>query len=440
MSKLKLVSLLVAVAVGFVVSAYGISYAIAARDAAAVVPAPVQVTGSSTRAPDADTQIAFWSMRVAERTNAYLDLTLLGQAFARKARESSDIGYYERAQRALRQALRINPEHVPAAATLSTVLYSMHDFNQALATARPVAGHPHGLQALATVGDAHFALGQYDRAQDAYARLVRRSPSPAGHTRMAFLAELRGKTDGALAFSGRAAALAREFGDYGESLAWYELQRGELAYRAGRLGLAESHYRAALELFGDYPPGLAGLAKAKAARGDYASSIELYERATAIAPQPDLLAALGEVYAAAGNDEKASEQFATVRVLGKLASSNRQVHNRQLAIFYADQGIRLAESRRLALAELRVRRDVYGFDAAAWALARSGRCAQALSLSRKSLRLGTKDALLYFHRGYAEGCAGHRGAMRTWYARALELNPSFSIRWAPVARAALTGS
>nr|MBA3401325.1 hypothetical protein [Actinomycetota bacterium] len=45
--------------------------------------------------------------------------------------------------------------------------------------------------------------------------------------------------------------------------------------------------------------------------------------------------------------------------------------------------------------------------------------------------------LLYFHRGYAEGCAGNRDAMRAWYERALALNPEFSIRWAPVARAAL---
>ncbi len=83
------------------------------------------------------------------------------------------------------------------------------------------------------------------------------------------------------------------------------------------------------------------------------------------------------------------------------------------------------------------RPSVYGDDALAWALARAGRCREALTLARSALRLDTKDALLYFHRGYAEGCAGDRDAMRSWYERALELNPEFSIRWAPVARAAL---
>ena len=53
----------------------------------------------------------------------------------------------------------------------------------------------------------------------------------------------------------------------------------------------------------------------------------------------------------------------------------------------------------------------------------AGRCAEAFPLARRALRLGTKDPLLYFHRGYAEGCAGDRAAMRDWYRRALELEP-----------------
>ncbi len=166
-------------------------------------------------------------------------------------------------------------------------------------------------------------------------------------------------------------------------------------------------------------------------------AIELYRRLTAIAPQPDYLAALGGAHAAAGDAASAREQYATVEVIARLGSVNRQAYNRQLALFYADRGERLDEARRLALAELEVRKDVYGYDAAAWSLARSGRCADALPLARRALRLGTRDALLFFHRGYAEGCAGNRAAMRDWYARALALNPAFSIRWAPVARAAL---
>jgi hypothetical protein len=53
------------------------------------------------------------------------------------------------------------------------------------------------------------------------------------------------------------------------------------------------------------------------------------------------------------------------------------------------------------------------------------------------MRLGTQDALLFFHRGYAAGCAGDRPAMRAWYRKALDLSQHFSVRWAPVASEAL---
>jgi regulator of sirC expression with transglutaminase-like and TPR domain len=70
----------------------------------------------------------------------------------------------------------------------------------------------------------------------------------------------------------------------------------------------------------------------------------------------------------------------------------------------------------------------------AWALARTGHCDEALGYSRRALRLGTQDALKFFHRGMIERCLGHQTASRNWLRRALALNPRFSILWAPVAR------
>ena len=107
------------------------------------------------------------------------------------------------------------------------------------------------------------------------------------------------------------------------------------------------------------------------------------------------------------------------------------------AVYRADQRIRPAETVRLARRAREARPSIYGDDAFAWALARAGLCAEALPFAERALRLGTKDPLLYFHRGYAEGCAGDRSAMLEWYTRALESNPGFSVLWAPVARAAL---
>jgi hypothetical protein len=44
---------------------------------------------------------------------------------------------------------------------------------------------------------------------------------------------------------------------------------------------------------------------------------------------------------------------------------------------------------------------------------------------------------MFFHRGSIERCLGHPAAARAWFRRALELNPSFSLLHAPIAREAL---
>ena len=103
----------------------------------------------------------------------------------------------------------------------------------------------------------------------------------------------------------------------------------------------------------------------------------------------------------------------------------------------ADGLVRPDETVELARRARAARPSIYGDDALAWALARAGRCAEAIPLAKRALRLGTEDGLLHFHLGYAQGCAGDEAAMRESYGRALALNPAFSIRWAPVARAAL---
>jgi tetratricopeptide (TPR) repeat protein len=436
MTTVKLMSLFVAIAVGFVISAYGVAYLVASSRSASPI-AGGSPAATETDAPTAGTQIAFWSKRVAGRPRAYLELTLLGQAFASKARETSDAGYYLRAEVALKRALRANPKHVPAAVALSSVLLATHDFQGALATARRVVDHPHGVQALATAGDALLALGRYSEGQAAYARLLEWSPTAAAYSRLAVLADLRGKPDEALRSLEQAERLAVESGDYGESLAWYAFQQGEVAFRAGKIEQAESQYRSALRTFPGYPLALGGLGKTRAAEGEIGAGISIYRRLAEIAPQPDYLATLGDLYANVGDGGAAREHYDTIGVVARLARATGRLYDRQVAISYADRGVNLGAARRLSLGELRVRKDVHGFDAAAWSLARSGRCDEALPLARRALRLGTKDALLYFHRGYAEGCAGNAAARRAWYGRALDLNQHFSIRWAPVARAAL---
>ena len=80
------------------------------------------------------------------------------------------------------------------------------------------------------------------------------------------------------------------------------------------------------------------------------------------------------------------------------------MYNRELAYFYADHDVKLDEALALARSELEVRQDIYGYDVLAWALYKAGKPAEALAPMAEALRLGTKDARLFFHAGMI-----HRG-------------------------------
>ena len=106
----------------------------------------------------------------------------------------------------------------------------------------------------------------------------------------------------------------------------------------------------------------------------------------------------------------------------------------ETALYRVDHGIRLRETLALARRARAERPSVLGDDVLAWALARNGRCGEALAHSKRSLRLGTRDAAFFFHRGMIERCLGRPAAARSWFARALDLNPHFSLLWSPTAR------
>ena len=151
-------------------------------------------------------------------------------------------------------------------------------------------------------------------------------------------------------------------------------------------------------------------------------------------PLPQLVSLHGDLLARVGKSGQARRQIATVSAIDRLLAAGGVRTDLESAVFQADHLVGRQDLVARARAARAARPSVYGDDALGWALARTGRCGEALPWLRRSLRLGTQDALLFFHRGYAEGCAGNRAGMRTWYGKALALNPAFSVRWSPVAQ------
>ena len=375
------------------------------------------------------------AVRQAPTTEA---LGRLGFAYQLRWRETGDASYLPRSETSLRRALLFGNDDANAVLGLGSLALIQNEFRTALTHGRlaekllPGSYRPYGV-----IGDALIELGRYDAAFASFERMISLRPSLASYARIAYARELSGDRTGAAAAM-RLALLSAA--GQPEPTAWSHVELAKLELAMGRTRSARRHVIAALASLPGYPSARVELARVEAADGNLRAAIREARRAVAATPTSQAVALLGDLLARARQTAAARRQRATVTVIDRLLEANGVQADLESASYRADNLIRPAETVELARRARADRPSIDGDDALGWALARAGPCDPALPLTERALRLGTQDPLLYFHRGYAEGCAGNRAAMRDWYARALALSPHFSVRWAPVARAALARS
>jgi tetratricopeptide (TPR) repeat protein len=383
-------------------------------------------------------QISFWSGRVKPGGTDYINLTHLGQAYLLQARESGDAAAYARAEEVLRQALEYSPSYQPAQAYLSTVLISLHQFQNALDLAQQTyAADPDQMQALAIIGDANLELGDYAAAELAYQELLDRAGGAPAYSRLSRLAWIQGDVDAAIDWMGQAAESAEDSGAWGEQLAWYSFQLGELHFNSGDIRSAGRWYQKAEDFFTNYYLAQAGMAKVAAAEGELDQATELYESLVARRPQPEYLAALGDLYAIQGNTAAAQEQYDTVLFIGQLAEAQQVLYSRQLALFLANHDLQPIKALDYAQRELEARQDIYAYDTLAWTLYQNGRLDEAAAAMDRALAEGTEDALLFYHAGMINAARGRAGDARAFLQKALDVNPYFDPLQAQKAKAML---
>jgi tetratricopeptide (TPR) repeat protein len=340
-----------------------------------------------------------------------------GNTFEQRARETGDASYYARAEAAYRRALRVAPNDLPATIGLGAVALSRHEFRRALALGRhALALSPSTAAGHGVVGDALVELGRYEQAFEAFNRMVSLKPSVSSYARISYARELLGDVRGAI--DAMRLAVDAAAGEP-EALAWSHTQLGKLYWSHGRLSAAARQYRAALEIRPAYASALNALALVEAARGRRARATGLARRAAEILPLPQNVATLGDLL----GGRAARRQYALVGAIARLERTQGVNVDLEIALFDVDHGIRLPRALAFARAARAERPSIDGDDVVAWALARNGRCGEAVRFSKRALRLGTLDAPKFFHRGMIERCLGHRAAAAHWFARARATNP-----------------
>ena len=284
------------------------------------------------------------------------------------------------------------------------------------------------------IGDANFDLGRYPEAFAAYQRFAARRPCTASYSRIALAREIAGDLAGALQSMDLAGAAALPADP--EGFAWCRSRSARLLLKLNRYDEAEGRLVEALRRVRDHAPSLAVAAEIAARKGMWEPATRLAERSFALEPEVGVGAALVDYRHAMGDAAgEARARKALADLDAKLPENHRLVH-RPLALYFADHG---EPARGLAMTEreLKGRKDVYGYDAYAWALYRAGRAAEAVEPMRQALARGTVDPLLEFHAGEIARAAGDAAGARRHLERALRLDPRFHVLYADEARRTL---
>jgi tetratricopeptide (TPR) repeat protein len=408
---------------------------------------PSALEGPKLPAPASATDLQIHSLQdhVKKAPNNYTGYDGLGFAFSQKARETGDNAYYDLAEQTLKKALVLAPQDFRAADPLvhmASVYMGEHRFSDALAYAQKAIGLGSGnLGAFAVEGDAYTDIGDYDNAAAAYNTLHvlgQATSSPLSivymdNSRVAYLRYLHGDSAEAIRLMKTALAAALETNIPRENLAWLNFELGERYFQAGDLANADLSYQSGITADPNHYRSLAGLAKVRAAQGRLEESVQLYQRSIAVIPFPVYVAELGDVYKKLGRGKEAQQQYDLVEYIGHLSKLSQVLANRELALFYADHGIKLPEALELARKELEIRHDIYTWDTLAWVLCRNGRYQEAAEAINQALALHTNDSLLLFHAGMICHGLGKDTDAQDFLNRALKINPHFHVFHAEVA-------
>ena len=377
--------------------------------------------------------VGFYEERAASDPESAGDRMQLAALYLQRARETNDYQYYLRAETVARASLALRTQRNSAAyAVLASALLAQHRFADARDAARElVAREPEEDAYRALLGETCLELGDYAAARAAFDAIGSASRTSLDVApRLARWAEIRGDTAGARVILRRTAAAPDTRELPREQAAWFQLRVADLEMRQGRAGRAERALRDGLAVHPGDARLLGAMAHLAAVRHQWHDAIQYGDSAIAVALDPAALGVVSDAYAALGDTAKAAEYMATMEVA---VGQQPGAYHRAWSLFLLDHGRDargvLARSGR----ELRVRRDVYGWDVQAWALHALGRDSAAWAAAGRALAQGTEDATLEYHAGVIAQALGRADAT-AHLARALTINPSFHPTQAADAR------
>ncbi len=421
-----------------VIALIAVSWAIAQANAAAnMVTAADDYFAHAAHRTGAKTDQLIQDLQTHLRSvpNDWQAFSQLGLAYLQKVREVGDPTYYQKAEGVLKQALDRQPDDYVAISAMGALQLARHQFADAQQwgeRARQI--NPDRTYAYGVIADAQIERGQYDNAVTTLQTMVDLRPDLSSYSRISYIRELYGDIDGAIEMM---QAAVDGGGPNPENSAWTRTQLGNLYFNRGDLQQAEFEYQFTLQSLPNYVYALAGLGHVRFAQGRPDEAIKLLTQASQTMPLPEFVIALGDVYAATGGPMQAQQQYDLVGAIQQLYEANGVDLDAEIALFNADHHRDPIKTAQQARAAYEKRPSVYAADVLAWASYQAGDYQTAKSYSDQALRLGSKDALKFFHAGMIARALGDATQAQRDLEQALKINPNFSILYTPVARSVL---
>jgi tetratricopeptide (TPR) repeat protein len=359
----------------------------------------------------------------------------LAAAFMQKARETGDFGFNARAEAALGRSLELAADNYDAIKLRAKLLLTYHRFSEALEVTRHAQRlRPDDHDVYGAMTDALVELGDYEGAIEAAQKMVDLRPDSSSYARVSYLRSLHGDVAGAIEAM-RVAVKAADPNDP-EGSAWCRVHLGDELLNDGKLIDADREYDKALFTFPNYPLALAAKGRLQIRKGDLPGALKNYERAQLEAPLPEIAVALGNLYASLGLIEEAKRQYELVEFIERTGAS-ANTYSRQLSLFWADHDLKLDEALAIAQRERSTRQDIFTCDALAWALFKNDRLDEAKQSITQALRLGTRDAHIFYHAGMIYNSLGDTKNAFKYLKLALKTDPTFDLLQAEKGRQAL---
>lgn len=364
------------------------------------------------------------------------DQASLAFAYLQKARAEADPVFYDKAEEALSESLRIQPaDNLRATLGRAILAGSRHDFRGQLRWAeRALDISPFHAEAHGIAGDAELELGLVQKGIASYQRMVDIRPDLSSLGRISYAADTLGNTRGAIAAMKRALGFA---GTSKENAAWAHWQLGELYIGANDLERAGDHLDKALALVPDFGGAIESTAHLAAATGDIARAVEILSGLVEDVPLPGNFTILGELLLIQGRDSAAHKAFAEAdRRLG-LYGEHGVRPDVDFVTFWVDRDIHLERALKVARTLYGQRKSAAVSDALAWALYAHERFEEARTFAMEALRRSPGDSGYLYHLAMIDTALGNADRATDAFERALRADPSWSIIESHTARQVL---